>query len=591
MNSVKRTLNSIANNFKVNETELFQKMPSGETIFEYALKSGITIICYRFSKIQSLDLILKYEAYELLKVVDIKTLLKTNKSNLNECYLETILKAFKKDQIINISYINPVDNATSLNDIADVYLLYAKYGLVDYLPLLDTNLLLLTELKNSKEDLKEKLSQFTFRKESRSTLLEIMLNKDKVTTVNKVLNNNLKKDIDIAIILQLYGIDVINIEYGLKPNNYINNIVKSINKKYDDIKLTEEENRLLKTLYDIFIVDSDEEVVNTLINSYKIQLSKKNPNTIIEIKKLIELKLHGKPSYIRRGSNFYAFFDNGIEIKNCLTDTLNHEMGHALFHNLTDGSVPYRFWNIISRIIENKNTLKKLNEYSLEGDKINKELSKFASDKYDGDFIMLNKIVELYEIRDKLSLQYDYRLDKQRLELEKETYDLRKEISEFLLKSKEEKIREYKEKGYSEEDLEVLFANTFTVKEYAIMHKKIQKRELIDTINSSLLAPMRSMGDIFDAIYQGKFLSGKLFFEGKKIKPVTGHGLFYYNFDKDMVFNEILADYRTIIMSENSEEYIEKLRYYVGDELVDFLDYYYNNTLLKVSEVSKAYGR
>ena len=122
------------------------------------------------------------------------------------------------------------------------------------------------------------------------------------------------------------------------------------------------------------------------------------------------------------------------------------------------------------------------------------------------------------------------------------------------------------------------------------MEKRIQKREFRDALNSSIFASFRSIGDIFDAIYQGNFISGNLYYRGNKIEPITGHGLFYYNHDKKYIFDEVFADFRTIMLSENSEEYLNELRYYVGNELVDFLNNYYNSIIMQDTKGDK-YGR
>ncbi len=589
-NSIGNTLQFIRQNMEVSEDNLLRATSTSDTVFEYVLKRGKPIKCERFSKTKSVDLILKYRRYELLKYVDIKTLLKTNRSNISECYLETILRLYKQNKDFNISCINPFDNSKSLEDTADVYLLYAKYNLVEYLPLLDSNLLLLQSLEDKKENFKTKVEHFLYG-DSKRTLLEVMLLKNRQLTVDKILNESLKRNFDIAMILRSYDILQKRVEYDIKPNTYLDDIVNVINKEHSRIRLSNEEEWLLKTLYELFIDSSDKKAVDALINSYRVQLSKGNPNTIKEIEALIELKKRGKPAFIRIGDNHYDLSTNGIEIENGLPGNINHEMGHMLFHNLTDGTIPNEFWGIIDKVKSNPSTLRKVKEYSVNSNEETKRISAWANEKYEEAFPLMNKIIELYNIRRRLKRCYDWELDKKRIRLEEDTYELRKEISEFLSISKKEKIKIYKEKGYSEEDLEVLFSNTFTIEEYVIMHRRIQKREFKEALNSSIYSPSRCIGDIIDAIYQGNFITGKLYYQDEQIKPVTGHGLFYYNYDRKFVFDEVLADFRTIMMSEYSDRYLKELRYYIGDELVDFLNKYYNSIISNVMIEGVEYGR
>ena len=574
-NSISEILKKLRNNEKVTETELLQKMASGDTIFEYAIKRGRNIDCDRFSKTKSLDIILDKERYELLKNVDLKTLLKLNRKDLNKKYIETILELFKSGKNINISFISPFDKGESLEDVADFYLIYYSYDLVDYLPFLDEDYLLATDLENKKSN---KIIDFLFAQEKK-TFLEVLLSKTDEKTIKELLRGSLKRIFNVAMLLRRANITQEKVDYELKSNAFIDGVVDKMNRLHDSIVLSDYEELLLRKLYSLFIVGSDKKAVQALINSYRIQLQKKNPNTLIEIEELIKLKREGKPAYIKIGDSSYSLDTNGIEVNKPITDTVNHEMGHALFHNLTDGSVPLEFWSIIERVRSKASTLRKLSEYSKNENQEILKVRKIAINYYNDTFPLMNKVIEVYKIRNSLKRIYDYESDQKRIRYERETLKIRKEISDYLEKSKEEKKQEYLKKGYSEEDLNILFQNTFSVKEYARMHKRIQCRELEEVLKSSILGASRSIGDILDAIYQGNFLAGKLYYEGKPVDPVTGHGLFYYNYDPSRVFDEILADYRTIMMSQDSDKYLSDLRYYVGDELVDFLDNYYNNIM------------
>ena len=106
---------------------------------------------------------------------------------------------------------------------------------------------------------------------------------------------------------------------------------------------------------------------------------------------------------------------------------------------------------------------------------------------------------------------------------------------------------------------------------------------------------MNQIADIVDAIYKGAFKSGKLVnSSGKRIRPVTGHGLFYYNSSQEAVFDEMFANY--CALRKNNEigvtyyidpvkgpidNGIECLRAIVGDELVDYLEDFYQQKIVK----------
>ena len=112
--------------------------------------------------------------------------------------------------------------------------------------------------------------------------------------------------------------------------------------------------------------------------------------------------------------------------------------------------------------------------------------------------------------------------------------------------------------------------------------KEVRRKECESLLLENLYYNLTSVSDILDAIYAGKYIDGRLKYNGRIIKGEWGHGQEYYMIGTELIFNEILADYSRIIKSPNPKEGIEMLTYYVGKELVDFLHRYYQEHILDV---------
>ena len=151
-------------------------------------------------------------------------------------------------------------------------------------------------------------------------------------------------------------------------------------------------------------------------------------------------------------------------------------------------------------------------------------------------------------------------------------------IKEFLEKTKQEQIEEYCSLRLPQDVLEMLINELFTVEEY-IEH---QKREYIHQCEDFILRTeyetFACIGDILDAIYEGKLCSNLLRnHKGEKINKTSGHGVKYYNMPKHG-FDEMIANFSTIVKSKDSVEMKLLLNYLIGDELYNLLNkYYYTN--------------
>ena len=305
--------------------------------------------------------------------------------------------------------------------------------------------------------------------------------------------------------------------------------IEDKNREYlESIKI--EDNEYLEELYQLFISDgiSDKELIDVLITSYRYNISV-NPLIVNEIKKLIKIKEYNYEFFLQFLSKDSCYFESGRVIGIPSIFTINHEVGHALYRYATNWEVPNNYNEIINR----SDFQKKVNEISLEIE----EKSKKVKDKS-------IQIVEKY-------------------------------LREIFCEYKENPSKFYDgnslvfsingvEFAYSKD--EVSFEK---ILEDVLDFGKIS--ELEDTVWKYEYDTFVAIQDIMDAVSVGKLCDSDI------VK--YGHGSKYYNSGVSS-FEEIIANYSVIIKSKNKIEGIKMLKYYVGEELVDLLEEFYNNRIL-----------
>ena len=91
-----------------------------------------------------------------------------------------------------------------------------------------------------------------------------------------------------------------------------------------------------------------------------------------------------------------------------------------------------------------------------------------------------------------------------------------------------------------------------------------------------------AIGDILDAIYEGKLHSGFLKNEqGELIPKTVGHGISYYYDKPGSGFSEMVANFASLCKSKDSREMLILLKSIVGKELFDMLNgFYYRNIII-----------
>lgn len=526
---------------------------NGSYLLENMLKNNEKIPECTFNQRDSLKLILKYKRYDLLENVTIRNLLR--KRNKNESFLDYILELSKVDKSINISLYDPFNGMYSLKNIADFYITYAKHDLVEYLPELTDELLL-------KKESNHLLRVLTFNKNFLSILFS--RSQDKEFVKEKLLSNGSVKDLDVLLTMNddehSAPLDIRD-NYSKKYYEEENSTLESIY-----IYLRPREKELIDELYDVMKSRCDKEAINAVIYSYIEQLHFGDKKSIyVELRNLIDIFKNDKTFTIKMGcDSHFSPVDNEIMITDVSTSIINHELGHMFYHKLGDYEQDPYFFKIIDNIRNNPDVLDKIDCFSNRYQEIKKHIRRLAIMYYDE-------------------------------EAEKEfSPEVEKEIEDNLNLEKEELYTKYKHLGYSKTVLENILNRTYTLEEYKKQHKQIQVNQLRDVILRSKVGPVSQISDIIDAIYRGEFAAKKLKnTNGKPIKSISGHGLFYYNNNKEVIFDEIFANYCALRKNNQIgvtyytdsvkgpiENGIECLRAIVGDELVNYLEDYYQNKVL-----------
>ena len=517
---------------------LIEISPSlGITYVEELIKRGYSFVKGRGTDEKLIvDLIFKYERYDLLNNVYLRALIKL--ANLNETYMDIILEKYKEGIKIDITQSGiPLSFNTEMT--AKLYLIYAKHGLIEHLPKLDKGELL--EEKNGVR------------------LIDKLLEEDKDLTM-KIIPDKVKEEFEIAMILRLNGLDQTNIKMDSVTRDFQSEYLQSFYGEYDTYELDPESEELLNQ-FKVLMSDgkSRPEFVEAMIRTYR-HLIYTNSAHKVELMHWIKIKKTLPQFSLQKISSgaYYRPATRSIYLSDANIDTLNHEMGHVLFHNIAGKQYSKEeFMAICDKLEPSSEFLDKVKEYSIKYHEIRANVEKYVDDKYMKD--------------------YDKSI----------TDEKRKEIEEFLSKSKEEKKKIYLAKGYKEELLDTIFDRTYSVDEYIEQDRRVTKNELVDLILRTQYSEFIAIGDYFDGIYKGKFRDDKLKDkEGKTIKHAYGHGLSYYASGITFVFDEMLANYSEIMKSKNPEKGIEMLRYYIGDEIVNFVSEYYNKQIVQTARLT-----
>lgn len=516
-----------------------------ETLFEYMIRNGYKLNSSRISSEKLLKICYLEQRPDLLEEASISDLLKPIDGTYT--YFDYIL-----DSIANKGLKIRVPSrpwSSDVNEHIKYYTTIAKHDMMKYIG----------EIKAEK----------LLKKYGDKTLLEYLLDTDSDLTLNKILSDDLKADPDIAVILKKRGIVQKSVNVSKEENEYTTKYIENINNHLGIGPLPEEGERLLNELKLLFLTDgkSDKDLITGLTAGYRNALMNNYDINIIEIKKLIEIKKENKDIfyYIKNDDGSYFSPSNGsIFCENANTNTLLHETGHALHFYIADMKTPDDYQEIVERARENPEVLAKTKEYAANYRKLINNITLLVEQRYDSFF-------KSYYSPEKVE-----------------------EIKKNLTKSKEEKKKEYKELHIPDEQLDMILSDMYTQEEYIDHQKRIFIEDNVDAILRNEFGSLLPIGDILDAIYEGKLHSNTLKdSQGEAICKTGGHGLNYY-YATLHGFDEMIANFAAISKTGDAKEKLKMLKSIVGDEVYDMISNFYYHDILKLNteelEETKVYG-
>lgn len=476
--------------------------------------------------------------YDLLSKGDLNVLLKNidGESTYLDCILDAIKEKKIKHNLNKISFYG-----CSVNSIAKFYLAVAKKSMINYLENLN------------EEDL--------LREFDEKMLIEELLDLDSELTLNTIINDSVKSNMKIAVILKSRGLETKTIGVPLVEDNYTNDYLTKHQNTLGIGPLFNEGEILLQKLFELFASDgkSDISLVEALISGYRIALFINYNLSIMELKNLIEVKEKNKERFVYIKDEKSAYFSHNkgdIHCNSPVIETILHETGHALHFYLANNNIPEEYNLIIEKARNNAETLQNVEKFANIYNDMKKRMKEIAEQKYS----------EFFDSQ--FNLEYI------------------NSIEQFIKKSQMEKREEFETLGIDNETLDIILNNIFTSEEYIAHQKEIFIEEYRDHMMRSEFGSLMAIGDIIDAIYEGELNSGVLKNEkGEKINRTAGHGISYYC-DSKHGFDEMVANFSSISKSNDSKEMLDLLKTIVGEELFNMLsEFYYTNIVnLNINE-------
>ena len=501
------------------------------SLFEYMLDNGYNIKNFCIQNENLVKLCYFKKRPDLLIKTNISNLLKPIHDNYT--YLDYILNCIKNANVkINITNISC---SSDIDENVKYYITVAKHDMIAYLNKIEVDTLL--------------------KKYGDKTLLEILLDTDMDLTLNKILTNTLKSNPDIAIILRNRGINQKDVDISKKENEYTASYIKNINNNLGVGPLLKEGEDLLKKLEFLFSSDnkSDKDMVNGLIAGYRNALMVNYDVTIEEINRLIDIKEQNldRFCYFRSNDGNYFSPQNGsVFCERANINSLMHETGHALHYYLANNKIPDNYMAIIDRAKEDVNILFNTEMFSISYQHLVSKSYDSVNQRYEG-------FIKEYYTDQKI-----------------------KDIEDRLPKSKEEKKLKYKGLQISDEQLDIILDDMYTLNEYIEHQKRIFIKENVFVTLLNDFSGFISIGDILDAIYDGRLHSGILKnSQGSLIPSTCGHGLNYY-YATEHGFYEMIANFSAIAKSNKAEDNLLFLKSIIGDEVFNMIyDFYYYDIL------------
>ncbi len=509
------------------ESGLLEKVDGEKTVLEILLDNGVIPTTSFYRKKESLAIFLNYGVYSKICDYNVDTLLSLY--DLNNTYLDFVLDRMDEGLDFQLSKISTFSD--DKEKLAKFYITIARRGYIKHI---------------------DNISEYSLTKDN-GKLLKKLLEVDKDLTLNVVIPDHIKEELDVAVLLRLNGVEQKDVKVDLHAMNILGEYFEKYNSQFRNYELDPESQSLINEFKDLMLSDgkSDPKLIDAYVTTYTYLLATRNPLGEKELRKLIEIKKND-PNFViveDKTGSFYREHDNSIHLENVGLNTLNHETGHALYHNLTDVDVPSEYESIIYEIRNNPQTIIKVGNYSAKFQEIRRKVTEFVDTEYMSDYHMSEE--ELAS------------------------------LDEFLNKQKEEHRAEYIKEGYDEATIDAILGGIFSREEYIEQDKRIKREELIDAIMRSEYGAFITIGDILDSIYIGRFKGGEVRNQDHNaIAGAYGHGIAYYNRGIRWSFDETMANFSAIMKSVDAREIMSYLQDIVGERFMNCISEYYMNQIV-----------
>ena len=527
---------------KLDDFALLMVLEKGILLIDKLLENNIQPGEAYISSPELITIFFRKGRLDLLATADLELLFETVDSE--KTYFDYFLEAIKTKKIkcnLNDSYLFGYD----VNTVAKFYLTLAKHDMIKYV----------NEL--TKEDL---LAQYYDSDENEQSLLIELLNLDSTLTLQKIIPEKVKSEMEIAVILKSRGLEQNDVNLSTKNDNFTSEYLTKFNSRLGIGPVQGEGEFLLKKLEDLFLNDgkSDPQLIRVLISCYKHALILGYNVYINELRNLVEVKEKNMHKFVYLKDPKEAYFrpiTGEVYSNDNVVGTLLHETGHALHSYLISEKIPYQCEMVIERVRKNTEVLRKVEKFSKQYNEIKQ------------------KLIVIVEEECKIYFEKYY------------TPETKEELEKFLTKSFEEKKEEFKSLDIPENILDIILKESFTIEQFINHQKRIYKKEKIDAILGSEYDCFVSISDILDAIYEGELNSEYLKNEnGEKIKKAAGHGVSYYYDNMPNIFSEMVANFSSICKSPQAYEMLKLLKDIIGEELYEMLSIFYYTNIVKLEE-------